>query len=106
MARSLALVIEPQDLYESYDGKRITDLDIIVICDGRFIIGEVKSSMTGFKDSDLTKLGEVAKNILPDEVVLAAVGSAWPEEVRILIDRFGSELAKHDVAVSPVLLSW
>jgi hypothetical protein len=105
-ARSLGLTIEPQDLYKSYGGDKATDLDVIVICDGRFIIGEVKSSVTGLKDSDLAKRGEVAKNIHPDEVVLGAVGTAWPDEVKELINQSAAELARHDVAVTPVLLSW
>jgi hypothetical protein len=105
-ARSLGLTIEPQDLYKSYGGQKVTDLDVIVICDGRFIIGEVKSSASGFKDSDFNKLGIVAKSILPDEVVVAAVGASWPAEVEKLIQEMTSDLAAHEVAVNPILLEW
>ena len=39
----MALVVAPQNLPDTYDGPVITDLDVIAVCDGRFIIGEVKS---------------------------------------------------------------
>lgn len=50
-----------------------TDLDIVCIVDGEFIIGEVKQSIDGFAQSDFDKIQRVAKQLKPDRVIFSSL---------------------------------
>ena len=105
-ARELALVVAPQELREVYDGPIVTDLDIIVIRDGRFIIGEVKSNPSAFDDKVIQTLADVAQSIQPDELILAAPGSEWPQSVESRIEELRRTLEAADITVSARLMAW
>ena len=88
------------------EGHRYSDLDILVITEGRISIGEVKSDPKGFKEEHFTKLRTIASELRPDELVVAAVGTAWPPHVNEQIISLSQDLAKVDVVVTPLLLQW
>lgn len=88
------------------EGHRYTDLDILIITEGRISIGEVKSDPKGFAEEDFTKLKTIALDLRPDELVVAAVGTAWPLHVNEQIVSLSQDLAKVDVVVTPLLLQW
>lgn len=88
------------------EGHRYTDLDILVVTEGRISIGEVKSDPKGFKEEDFTKLRTIATELRPDELVVAAVGTTWPPHVNEQIALLSQDLAKVDVVVTPLLLKW
>ena len=88
------------------EGLCYTDLDILVVTGGRICIGEVKSDPGGFAKADFTKLKTLATELRPDELVLAAVGTAWPPPVNHQISLLTQDLAAVDVVVTPLLLQW
>lgn len=100
------LYLPCQDIFKADGNAPFTDLDIVVINKGKFIIGEVKSDPGGFKHPDFEKLREVAIELLPDEILLAAPGDNWPNNVLVEIRNLTDALKKIDVTVSPRLLQW
>ncbi|MHB8158592.1 MAG: hypothetical protein ACYDEQ_14610 [Desulfocucumaceae bacterium] len=94
------------NIYEKGQNNPFTDLDLVVITNGKFIIGEVKSSPEGFKPDDFSKLKIVAENIMPDIVVFAASGNLWPNNVEIEILKLKDEMTKIGIEVLPILLRW
>jgi len=100
------LYLPCQDIFKADINTPFTDLDIVVIKEGKFIIGEAKSDPGGFKHPDFEKLREVAIELLPDEILLAAPGNKWPDSVLTEIKNLTDELKQVDVAVSPLLLQW
>lgn len=105
-ARGMFLFLPCLDIFEKDQENRFTDLDLVVISDGRFLIGEVKSDPRGFERSGFDKLKEVAEELLPDAVVIAAQGESWPGTVEAEIRRLTETLAPVEVEVSPLLLQW
>ncbi len=106
MARHLFLVIPCQDLYERYGGDRFTDLDMIVIRDGQFVLGEVKSTTTGFDAEVLNKLQTVAQELRPNLVIVAAPGVEWPPEVEALVNDLRMQVEPLGTKVEARLLKW
>jgi hypothetical protein len=105
-ARHTAIVFAPQELRETYEGPVFTDVDIIVIRDGRFILGEVKSSPEGVAPAQLDRLAAVAQVVRPDEVIVAATGTSWPSDVTAKIQELSTLLAPFDISVTTKLLDW
>ena len=100
------LYLPCQDIFKDVRNTPFTDLDIVVINKGKFIIGEVKSNPGGFEHSNFEKLKEVAIELLPNEILLAAPGNKWPDSVLTEIKNLTDELKQVDVTVSPWLLQW
>lgn len=88
------------------EGHRYTDLDILVVTEGRISIGEVKSDPRSFKTEEFTKLRKIAFELRPDELIVAAVGNTWPPHVNEQIVLLSRDLEKVDVVVTPLLLKW
>lgn len=91
-----------RELYLNNNDKNpFTDLDIICIVDGEFIIGEVKKSQSNFKSGDFEKLVHIAKILKPDKVVLSALDITSENKViKTLSDGFNKmyeELKKHNI---------
>lgn len=105
-ARVMAIVIAPQELREEEDGPLVTDLDIIIVVDGEFILGEVKSSPDSFDEQQMSILASVAQELRPNVFVLAAPGKEWPPEVNARFEDFEEKLTSFDVKVKRLLLDW
>ena len=59
---------------DHYSNKPITEIDIVCLSDGQFIIGEAKHNSSAFsadKNKSLNSLVEIAKAIRPDKIVLS-----------------------------------
>lgn len=106
LSGGMFLFLPCQDIFEGHQRNPFTDLDLVVICNGKFLIGEVKSDPGGFEPSDFVKLREVAEELLPDAVILAAPGEKWPEEVEGEIRRLEEALGPAEVKASARLLRW
>jgi hypothetical protein len=72
-ARSAFLFAPCLDLFENDDKGPIGDLDIAVILDGQFVIGEVKQSRNLFAEADFAKMEGVARRLLPDRLLFASM---------------------------------
>ena len=63
------------NLYNDYhSNKPCSEIDLLALSDGNFIIGEVKHNSKGFsenKNKALEGLVEIAKEIYPDKIILA-----------------------------------
>lgn len=81
-----------------------TDLDICCLEEGKLIIGEAKSDPHGFKESDIEKLGTVAQSLLPDRIVLAAVGDQVPEALAVFRAKLVEKVRPFGAAVDVLLL--
>lgn len=93
------------DIYED-DNKLFTDLDVVVVCNGKLYIGEVKSDPKGFTKKDFAKIKEVAEELLPDEVIIAAPGDSWPDDFLEELAKLTEALKPCYVNVSACLLRW
>ena len=107
------LFLPCQDIFErdpsnpnAWPGNLLTDLDLVVISDRMCIIGEVKSDPKGFKPDDFEKMKIVAEDLLPDEVVFAAPGDAWPSDQEAAIKQLAEALKPFEIKVTPILMSW
>lgn len=98
-ARDSAVVIAPQELRGQDGGPVVTDLDVVVLRGGRFVVGEVKSQPTAIDDRVCDTLRTVATRVRPDVVLLAAPGEAWPADVTARIDALRTALAPISVNV-------
>lgn len=75
-ARTSFMFVPCADLItKTEDGiyKLETDLDIACIVDGEFVIGEIKQSIDGFKQSDFDKIEVAAKSLKPDRIVFSSL---------------------------------
>jgi len=61
------------ELWDDYDGRKLAEVDIACIIDGQFTIGEIKTSSSEFSQEEIEKLCVVARNVLPDQIVIGAL---------------------------------
>ena len=74
---NLDLLTEPQD--ESSERlAKVAEVDLACIQDGKFIIGEVKQSMSLFGRNDFDAIAEIAERIKPDIVLFSCIDSWEP----------------------------
>ena len=96
---SLNLLTFPQD--ESSEGwDKAAEVDIACIQDGKFIIGEVKQSMSLFGKKDFDSMAEIAKKTRPDIVLFACIDSQEPKKrITENIERIQKELNPLEIDV-------
>jgi hypothetical protein len=90
---------------ELVEGNAYTDLDIIALADSNLLIGEVKSGTKGIRQWEYSRTIEIAKAILPREVLLAAPGSAIDEASKT-IQSIKDEFKTNKVELSILRLDW
>lgn len=103
------LYLPCQDLYLSDSGNKFTDLDLVVIKEKKFIIGEVKTEITDFEHEDFLKMAEVAEEIKPDLVIFAMpwkAGVDWPVDFIKEIKEISVRLNPLGAEVLPLPLTW
>ena len=96
---NLNLLTEPQD--ESSEKLKTTaEVDIACIQDGRFIIGEVKQSMSRFKEKDFDDIAEIVERTKPDIVLFSCIDS-WKPKPSIVghIERIRDRLSPLEIEV-------
>ena len=74
---NLNLLAEPRD-ESSEKLDIIAEVDIACVQDGKFIIGEVKQSMSLFGKSDFDAITEIAERAKPDIVLFSCIDSQKP----------------------------
>jgi hypothetical protein len=72
-ARSAFLFAPCLDLFDEVDNCHVGDLDIAVILDGRFLIGEVKQSRDLFDKATFVTMEGIARRLLPDTLLFASM---------------------------------
>jgi len=91
-ARSSFYFLMPQDVFLGRSNRPITDLDIVCIQDGKFIIGEVKNSDSMFKQSDFNTMKRVALRLYPDTIVFSSLDERPSRSTQAKIKALQSEL--------------
>ena len=96
---NLDLLTEPQD--ESSERlAKVAEVDIACIQDGKFIIGEVKQSMSLFGKSDFDTIAEIAERTKPDIVLFSCMDAQQPTKfIDNHIKRIGAKLSHLEVDV-------
>ncbi|MFQ5852478.1 MAG: hypothetical protein ACE5JU_18100 [Candidatus Binatia bacterium] len=100
------LFLPCQNIYERDENSPFTDLDLVFIKDGKFIIGEVKSDPNAFDEKDFVKIGDVAAELQPNQVMFAAPADAWPADVQAQVDALRNRLAPLEIEVLDLHLRW
>ena len=81
-----------QDIFISGSNKVFTDLDIVCIQDGKFIIGEVKQSVRKFKDDDFNKIKAVAEIIKPNKIIFSSLDKKCSKNIGNKINKLRKDL--------------
>jgi len=95
-----------QDIAKNGQTDKFSDIDLVVISNGKFIIGEVKSSPEGYNPEDIKKLTTVALDLQPDSVIVAAPREQWSNELNRSIEEMRNNVATFDVEVRTLHLKW
>lgn len=78
----------------------IAEVDIACIQDGKFIIGEVKKSMSFFKKKDFDDMAEIAKRVKPDIVLFSCIDKQEPtKNITTQVERIKKELCPLEIDV-------
>lgn len=80
------------NLYEESSGGPAAELDIVCIQDGKFIIGEVKTSAGAFRQQHFDKAREVALKLRPNVVLFAALEGEASQDVVEMMASLKAEL--------------
>ncbi len=104
-ARAMYAWLPSLDVFDRATGNHLTDLDLVALRDGELHIGEAKSHPRGLKDEVLKKLGDVASQLRPDVVHVAATGTEWPPEVAERIERLHAVLQPEGIQLMRHLFS-
>ena len=96
---NLNLLTKPQDgSPERLD--KAAEVDIACIQDGKFIIGEVKQSMSLFGKSDFDAIAEIAERIKPDMVLFSCIDSQQPTKfIADHIEKIRTKLSPFEIDV-------
>lgn len=65
------IFLPPQNYFKRGAKKHISDIDIVCIADGNFIIGEAKNSVDEFKNKEVDNLVFLGNSIEPTKILLA-----------------------------------
>ena len=87
------------DLIKKSDGAQVTDIDILCIQDGDFIIGEIKEKTELFTDKVIEGLREISIQIRPDTLLLAAYDNRGRENVPENVIKLKKDLKLHQINV-------
>lgn len=98
--------VASQDLKTYPDEKRIGDFDLLVLMDGKLLVGEVKWHPRGFDEPAVDGAKRMAQIIRPDVLAFVAEGEQWPSQTQGVFDAARTELAGLGVEVRPMLLQW
>jgi len=86
------------DIFKQRDGEAFTDIDIVCIQDGKFIIGEVKQSTDLFDPSHFDTMAEVAERLKPDILLFSSL-EAPNRLVNEKVDDLKKRLSKSGIDV-------
>ena len=96
---NLDLLAAPEDRL-SEKLKTIAEVDIACIQDGKFIIGEVKQSISLFTEKDFDAMAEIAERVKPDIVLFSCVDRQQPtQSINNHIEKIRSKLSPLEIDV-------
>ena len=98
-ARTAFLFAPCLALFEDDDKGPVGDLDLAVILDGRFLIGEVKQSRELFDEATFVKMEGIARRLLPDRLLFASMDREPNRVITEGIERLSGTLRPLNVAV-------
>lgn len=75
------------------------ELDLVFISDGKFVIGEVKTSLKQFNDNEFRKMSEIAKIIKPDLILFSSMSKKPNSFVLQKIEELKEELKDLEIDV-------
>ena len=99
-ARSAFLFAPCLDVFEDDEKGPVGDLDIAVIRDGEFVIGEVKQSRDLFDEATFVKMEGIARRLLPDVLLFASMDREPNPLITEQIKRLSAALAPQRIAVT------
>ncbi len=99
--RSSFIMTTSWEIFETGKDKPFSDIDIVCIQDGKFIIGEIKQSIALFKKSDFEKMAEIAELLKPDILLFSSLD---PKPNRSVNDNL--EILKKRLAPLEIEVSW
>lgn len=85
------------DIFLDKESDRLTDLDLLLLKNGRLCIGEVKSNFKRYNSRTFEILYKVIKLIQPDIMFICAIGKEWPSEILELIKKFTDQLENENI---------
>ncbi len=86
-----------QNVFCKGSADAFTDLDIVVFRGSDLVIGEVKSEPSGLKSKDILKLFEVAKQMLPQEVVIATQEGPLDSATQLALAQLKNDLESYNI---------
>lgn len=98
-ARNAFIFAPCLDLFEKKSERPIGDLDIAVILDGRFVIGEIKQSRDLFDEATFTKMEDIARRLLPDVLLFGSMDREPSKFIAQSIARLSCNLRPHQIDV-------
>lgn len=86
--------LHSHDIFPNGEKNKLTDLDLIIIKNGKLGIGEVKSDpISLLQNNTFEKLEKAASLLLPNEVYVSApVKKSWPEDVIKAVEKMRKRL--------------
>jgi hypothetical protein len=99
-AESAFLFAPCLDLFENVDDSPIGDLDIALILNGKFVIGEIKQKRDHFDKASFDKIEKIAYRLLPDVVLFASMDREPTELIKREITRLSEALRPLCIKVS------
>lgn len=88
------------ELFEDVAGRPVGELDVMVVVDGRFSIGEVKQTVGLFGTEDFTRMEIVARRLRPHEVFFTSLDRDIPPHLERKITELRERLVPMRVAVN------
>lgn len=79
--------------------ERLTDLDIVCIKDGKFVIGEVKNSQARFELESCLALAKIAKAVQADVLLFSSLEDHQTRQTEEMISKVRDELIGSNVDV-------
>jgi len=104
-ARYSFFYVPPVNIYKTYSGPVLTDLDLFAIVDGKLVIGEVKNNQSLLKQADFDKLYQAASRLLPDVVYISCPEERPTPLTQQKIDALALKLKRFNVKVEWLDLS-
>ena len=86
-----------QNVFPKGSTDAFTDLDIVIFRGSDLVIGEVKSEPSGLKLKDIHKLLEVAKQMLPQEVIVVTQEGMIDSDIKSALNQLKDSLENHNI---------
>lgn len=97
--KSCFLFTASLNVYKIRGNNPLTDLDIVCVQDGKFIIGEIKESNSGFEEKDFKKMRQIARQIRPDEIIFSSLDKNPTDSIKKKMESLAEDLSDLGITV-------